>query len=150
MNWHTCPALFKQSRTRAIQFRFVFYCLHTSLPHFHCFPSTFLTPARSDPTQIKQNEQDLFSYTLWTPLAAQAGWLVPHLLQWGNYHLQALKVNKESVNIQRAKLAIASVVHSNAFSNSLWVCLASPFAICPACVQTPFPLAHDACVARTK
>ena len=53
----------EQTYTRTIQFHFVFYCLHTFLPRFYCFSPTFLTPVQSDPTQIKQNDQDVSSYT---------------------------------------------------------------------------------------
>ena len=37
--------------------------------------------------------------TLQTSLAAWAGRLVPHLLQRGNYHLRALKVNEETARV---------------------------------------------------
>ena len=49
--------------------------------------------------------------TLQTSLAAWAGWLVPHLLQRGNYHLRALKVNEESASVQHAKSVVATVVN---------------------------------------
>ena len=95
--------------------------------------------------QIKRSDQNLSSYTLLTSLAAQAGLLVPHLLQRGNYHLRALKVNKESASVRCLESVIASVANPNTFSNNLWVCPAFPFAICPSCVQTLFLLAHAAC-----